>query len=292
MQSLDTLIVIPARYHSSRFPGKPLAHIAGTPMLQRVWDIAQSVSEAVEGVETVIATEDQRIIEFCQTRGMNVVLTSDTCQSGTERVKEVLVALNHQASFILNFQGDNALCPPWFLTALIKVFRNNRDKQRVITPYVKLSWPALDHFRQSKAKTPFSGTTVVFNQDSYAMWFSKQILPAIRNEESFRTETNNFSPETCEDHETLSPVCRHIGLYGYHRDILLNIDQMRSTEYETLEGLEQLAFIENSVPIKMVQVDYQGRQGMSGIDSPEDVARAEAIIKQYGEILEAEWLDS
>lgn len=293
--NIDTLIVIPARYHSSRFPGKPLAPILGIPMLQRVWDLAQAVTRSVSHVEAVVATEDDRIMSFCASRGIRAVLTSDHCQSGTERAKEVVVALDHPASFILNFQGDNALCPPEFLMALITAFRENKDEQRVITPFVRLNWQALDRFRQIKEQTPFSGTTVVFSQDYYAKWFSKQILPAIRNESHWREVGCNPGHEVATPAadakevraaESMSPVCRHIGLYGYHREVLLNIDALRPTEYEQLEGLEQLAFLENDIPIKMVEVDYRGREGMSGIDSPEDIARAEAIIQAHGEILD------
>jgi len=262
------LIVIPARYHSTRFPGKPLAHIMGKPMLQWVWETAQRVCGKFPGVQALVATEDQRIMDFCQSQQIPAVLTSSDCESGTERVREALIQLNHPATFIINLQGDNALCPWWFLEALIEAHLADPDKAQVITPYVQLAWSELDALREAKIKTPFSGTCVVYDQQHYAHWFSKQIIPAIRQEDSLRANGAGQSP-----------VARHIGLYGYHRSVLLALPELKSTPYEAYEGLEQLAFLENQIPVKMVEVDYRGEQGMSGVDSPIDITRAEAILK-------------
>jgi len=272
MVPYDTLIVIPARYHSSRFPGKPLHPIAGKPMLLRVWEIAQSVAHRNPGIDCVVTTEDQRIVDFCQAEKIAVVLTSDQCESGTERAAETLRLLGHPATFIINLQGDNPLCPPWFLEALISAYRQREADIQLITPYVQLDWSGLDALRRSKEKTPFSGTTVVFDRSQRALWFSKEIIPAIRKEAHYRGQP-------------LSPVCRHVGLYGYHRDLLLNLDQLAPSRYESYEGLEQLTFLENHIPIQLVKVDYRGRQGMTGIDSPDDVVLAEQIIEKEGELL-------
>lgn len=265
----DILIVIPARYNSSRFPGKPLAPILGKPMLQRVWETSQ---RAIEGhsADAIVATEDERIYDFCQTHNIAVTMTSEACNTGTERALETVKTLDHPAQFIVNLQGDNVLCPDWFVSRLIEAYQANPIPQ-VITPYVKLNWEELDTLRTNKEKTPFSGTTVVFDQSERAKWFSKQIIPAIRKEDKLRQQ------------EPFSPVCRHIGLYGYHREVLLQLPNLAPCRYENYEGLEQLAFLENDIPIQMVEVDYRGREGMSGVDSPEDVARAEAILQQEGE---------
>lgn len=271
-------IIIPARYHSSRLPGKPLVPIAEIPMIQRVWQIAQvamSLSlEAHPGVNirSYVTTEDQRIVDQCRLWNMECLLTSDQCRSGTERVARASQEMNSPPDFIINLQGDNALCPPWFVTAMIDTFVE-KQVQGVITPFVQLEWSALDQLRQEKAKTPFSGTCVVMNQQQRALWFSKNIIPAIRDE-ALR-----------KDQGSLSPIRRHIGLYGYDAATLRRILTLKETEYETLEGLEQLRFIEAGIPIQLVQVDYQGRQGMTGIDSPEDVIRAERIIQQDGEFI-------
>lgn len=275
---IQVSIIIPARYHSSRLPGKPLAQIAGISMLQRVWAIAQTTiqhacnaSKNALAIQAFVTTEDQRIVDQCESWGIACILTSDQCRSGTERVAQACTQLTEQPDFIVNLQGDNALCPPWFLTAMIDAYCEN-TQPGVITPFVRLDWKALDHLREEKKLTPFSGTCVVMNQQKEAIWFSKNIIPAIRKEEALRA----ISPT--------SPVARHIGLYGYDTQTLAEILTLEETEYECLEGLEQLSFIEANIPIRLVEVSYQGRQGMTGIDSPEDIARAEMIIQTNGEL--------
>ncbi len=273
---LKVIILIPARYHSSRLPGKPLANILGKTLLARVWDIAliatkQAVSKFQCQISTLVLTEDSRIIDYCKTQHIDALLTSDKCQSGTERAVEAMEKTQTNAELIINLQGDNALCPPWFLTDMIESYI--KQPAEVITPYVTLNWQELDAFRKLKETTPFSGTTVVFNENHEAIWFSKQVLPAIRNEKKLR------------EVQDLSPVARHIGLYGFQRKTLSQYQQLKKSPYEIFEGLEQLTFIENDIKIKMVKVDYQGRQGLSGIDSPEDIERAEKIIAKDGEFI-------
>ena len=268
----DVLIVIPARYHSSRLPGKPLAMIHGRTLLERVWQISQHVVSEQGNIDVCVATEDQRIVDYANQHDINVCLTSDQCQSGTARACETVKQLAHTADFIINLQGDNALCPPWFLGQLIAAYRR-APSEAVYTPFVKLTWQTLDKLRQDKARTPFSGTTVVYNRRNEALWFSKQIIPAIRDEEKLR------------QNQPLSPVARHIGLYGFHRRVLMNMPSLTTSTYGEYEGLEQLDFLENDVTINMVEVSYRDRQGMSGIDSPEDVERAEQIIQRDGELI-------
>lgn len=276
-------IVIPARYHSARLPGKPLASIAGQTMLSRVWAITQYVINSYDiyhtydtqsqvSIQAYVTTEDIRIADYCEKHKITCILTSDTCRSGTERVAEAIFTLQQQPNFIINLQGDNALCPPWFLNSIIDQYLQS-PREGIITPYVRLGWQELDQLRSDKEKTPFSGTTVVFNTQKQAFWFSKNIIPAIRKESKLR------------QNGLISPICRHIGLYGYDHKSLGIIHALQATDYETLEGLEQLSFLEAGISMQMVEVNYHGRQGMTGIDSPEDIARAEEIIKQDGEFL-------
>ncbi len=145
------------------------------------------------------------------------------------------------------------------------------DVGEVFTPFVRLTWPELDTLREVKQVTPFSGTTVQVAKNMCALSFSKNIIPAIRKEEQWKGETE------------FSPVLRHIGLYGYTFDALKAYLSMEESHYEKCEGLEQMRFIENAIPVKMVEVSYQGRDGMSGVDSPEDIQRAEKIIAENGE---------
>lgn len=264
----EILIVIPARYQSKRLPGKPLIYIEGIPLLERVWNIAKTVQESYPQVRSIVSTEDKRIKSFCDDRKMDCVITSSDCQSGTERVCETLKLLdNNNVDYIINLQGDNALCPHWFVEKLIDCIESKTEKA-VFTPFVELSWDELDKLRENKKKTPFSGTTVIYNEKYRALWFSKKIIPTIREESSLRKKAD------------ISPVARHIGLYAYHKVLLESIHQFKASKYETLEGLEQLSWLTNNVPIHMVPVSYMGYEGMSGIDSPEDVLRAEKIIRQ------------
>jgi 3-deoxy-manno-octulosonate cytidylyltransferase (CMP-KDO synthetase) len=267
---MKTLIAIPARYGSTRFPGKPLAKIAGKEMLLRVWEIAQSAAKEFEDTKAVVATDDQKIVDFCKERNIDVVMTSDKCRTGTDRVKEAIANLGANPEFVVNLQGDNPLCPPWFVKSVIEAYYKDNNVE-VVTPCVNLSWEGLDKLRESKKTTPFSGTTAIVDENSNGVWFSKNIIPAIRKEEQAKKEN------------ALSPVYRHVGLYGYRKDIIDRIGDLKEGVYEKFEGLEQLRFIENGISIKVVKVDYGDYEGMSGVDNPEDVPRAEALFEKYGE---------
>lgn len=266
----DILIVIPARYASTRLPGKPLVRIAGREMILRVTDIARHVCARNENCSYVVATDDSRIADFCREHGVAVVITSDECRSGTERCWDAVGRMERKPGFIVNLQGDNPLCPPWFIEQMIAAWRGD-SAARVFTPCLRLSWDELDALRKAKEKTPFSGTTVLVDKAGYAMAFSKNIVPAIRKEDRMRASG------------PLSPVHRHIGLYGYAFDALRDYFTMEPSPYEEAEGLEQMRFLHNRIPVRMVEVDYRGRKSASGVDSPEDVERVEAIIAECGE---------
>jgi 3-deoxy-manno-octulosonate cytidylyltransferase (CMP-KDO synthetase) len=268
---MKLLIAIPARYASTRFPGKPLAPILGKPMLQRVYEIAIKASSLYTNVDCVVATEDQRIMDFCKTNNIKSVMTSEQCKTGTDRIHEILRHLKKKPDFIVNLQGDNPLCPPWIVKAVIDVYKKDHSTE-VATPCVRLTWKELDTLRNQKKTTPFSGTTAIVNKHLQALWFSKNILPAIRNEEKCKITEPIFSP-----------VLRHIGLYGYRTDILNKIASLEESYYEQYEGLEQLRFLENGIKINVAIVNYKGRESMSGIDSPQDIQRAEQLLNQYGE---------
>ncbi|WP_070971725.1 3-deoxy-manno-octulosonate cytidylyltransferase family protein [Vibrio sonorensis] len=266
----EVLIVIPARYGSTRLPGKPLKAIAGIEMIKRVADIAANVCTYYRECNYVVATDDQRIQDFCSHHNIPSVMTSESCKSGTDRSWDAVQQLENKPKFVINLQGDNPLCPPWFITALIDEWKRTQIAG-VYTAYVALNWQELDKLRETKSVTPHSGTTVQIDKQGYALTFSKAILPVIRKEDAMREQ------------EALSPVKRHIGLYAYTYDALQDFFKWDSGIYEECEGLEQMRFLENGTPIKMVKVGYQGRIGMSGVDSPEDIERAETIIKQCGE---------
>ena len=268
---MKTLIGIPARYGSTRFPGKPLAKIAGKEMLLRVWENALQAASKFEGCEAVVATDDDRIMDFCKANNIRAVMTSPDCPTGTDRIVEAADSFADKPEFVVNLQGDNPICPAWFVEAVIGEYYKDNDVETV-TPVVNLKWAELDNLREHKKATPFSGTTAVFDDKGDAFYFSKNIIPAIRKEDKVR-EKSEFSP-----------VYRQVGLYGYRYDVLKKIAKLPEGVYEKLEGLEQLRWIENHIKVRCVKVDYRNFDKMaalSGVDSPEDVARVEAVLKEY-----------
>ena len=270
---MKTAIIIPARYASTRLPGKPLLMINGQSMLQRVVRLSQAAAEGIKDVSVMVATDDDRIAAHCEQIGAQYVMTAAETASGTDRTAEAVEQLRDKPDFILNMQGDAPLTPPDFLSAMINAFAASPCD--AVTPVTRLSWEQLDTLRKNKEKTPFSGTTAVFDhRTGDAFWFSKAIIPAMRKEEELRRQSN------------LSPIYRHIGLYGYSREALEKYRRLPESPYEKLEGLEQLRLLENGFRLRCVPVDYRDRASMSGIDSPEDLARAEALINLHGELLE------
>lgn len=267
----NILLVIPARYASTRLPGKPLVKIAGVEMIRRVADIADYICRHNESCDYVVATDDRRIMTFCQESQIQVCMTSETCRSGTERCREAASLSKKTPELIVNLQGDNLLCPPWVIQQLIDAWRS--EEGDVFTPCIRLNWEEYDRLVEAKRSTPYSGTTVLVDAKGFALAFSKNMIPAVRKPEKARV----VSP--------LSPVRRHIGLYAYTREALETYFSLPESPYEAgmVEGLEQMRFLYNGVKVKIVETDYRGRKSTSGVDSPEDVARVEDILREYGE---------
>jgi 3-deoxy-manno-octulosonate cytidylyltransferase (CMP-KDO synthetase) len=269
---MRTLLVIPARYGSSRLPGKPLAMIAGQTMLSRVYRIARAAMQDKADVDIVVATDDERIVQHCEALGAPWVMTSVVCPTGTDRALEAVQRLEQDYDLVVNLQGDAPLTPPDFITAMMQAFEADTTVD-VITPVVQLRWQELDQLRAHKQRNPFSGTCVIVDRHDNARWFSKHIIPAVRQEAALRQAGE------------LSPVFRHVGLYGYSRQMLETYVTLPAGHYEQLEGLEQLRVLEHGYHIRVVKVDYQGRASMSGVDSPADLQYAEELIAIHGELL-------
>ena len=266
------LIVIPARYASSRFPGKPLARIAGVEMIARVAAIAAGICRKNPGCDYLAATDDVRILDFCAASSIPALMTSESCSSGTERCRDVMKRRKTKEKFIINLQGDNPLCPPHVIQALIDAWKESGAD--VVTPCVRLGWAEYEGFLRDKTVSPHSGTTVLVDRQGYALVFSKAVLPVVRD-----------LAEAKKNME-LSPVRRHIGLYGYTLAALQDYFTLPPSlgELACLEGLEQMRFLENGLRVKVAEVDYRGRESCSGVDSPEDVTRVERILAEYGEL--------
>jgi 3-deoxy-manno-octulosonate cytidylyltransferase (CMP-KDO synthetase) len=262
---VKTVVVIPARYASTRFPGKPLHPINGVSMLTRTVGAAQRAG-AKTGARVLVATDDDRIAAHAKNIGVDAVVTDPDLPSGTDRCRAAAELAAPEADFIVNLQGDAPFTPPEHVAALI----DHAAQGDVVTPVIQLSWLALDALREHKKTTPFSGTTCIRAPDGRALWFSKIILPAMRNETGLRQA------------DELSPVLQHVGLYGYSRAALDRISQLNLSRYEALEGLEQLRFLENGLSVFAVPVAPSPLPS-AGIDTPEDAERATRVLQELGD---------
>lgn len=267
------LIVIPARQGSTRFPNKPKALVLGKSVLERTWNIAQSIYKRNAAIEkVVVASETNDILEFAKTFGAETCLTGEHCRNGTERAHATHEAIESQAGIIINLQADALLTPPWVLESLIAQMQVNTHWM-VSTPMMQLSWAQFEEFQRSKANGRVSGTLVVFDRYFKALYFSKGQIPFLR--EGVPENTNPRSP---------SSLWRHIGVYAYRLPALEKYQQWGSGVLEKTEGLEQLRFLENGESIFLVPVDYRGRTHWS-IDNPEDIDVAEQIIRREKELI-------
>lgn len=262
---MRSVIVIPARFASTRFPGKPLHLINGVSMLERTVGAARRAGQAT-GARVLVATDDERIAGHARDIGVEAVMTDADLPSGTDRCRAAVQIAAPEADFIVNLQGDAPFTPPDHVSALI----DNAARADVVTPVIPLTWEELDMLREHKKAAPFSGTTCIRGEDGRAIWFSKTILPVIRNEAKLRGVSD------------LSPVLQHVGLYGYTRSALERIAALAPSRYEELEGLEQLRFIENGLSVYAVPVAASALPS-AGIDTPQDVAKAEAALQRLGD---------
>ncbi|MEP3331971.1 manno-octulosonate cytidylyltransferase [Sedimentitalea sp.] len=264
---MAVLVAIPARYASSRYPGKPLVPLTGASglartLIERSWRAAQ----AVDGVDrVVVATDDDRIREACEGFGAEVVMTSSDCANGTERCAEAHATLGGKYDIIVNLQGDAPLTPHWFIEDLIAGLRAAPDAG-VATPVLRCDGAALNGFLADRKDGRVGGTTAVFAADKSALYFSKEVVP--------------FTSETYAD-DAETPVFHHVGVYAYRPDALASYGAWPTGPLERLEGLEQLRFMENGRKVLCVEVEARDRQFWE-LNNPEDVPRLETMMKQMG----------
>lgn len=261
---MKTAIIIPARYASTRYPGKPLVTI-GLPDGTRKSLIQLSYEAAirVQGVDAVyVATDDTRIRHAALAFGASVIMTSETCRNGTERCAEAVqvAGLNHD--LIVNIQGDAPLTPPWFVENLIAAMADDPDAD-MATPVLQMDRNSYGLFTQDRKNGRVGGTTAVFNAKGHALYFSKEVLPYL------------------DLHKIASaaplPVYHHVGVYAYRPAALEKYISWPEGPLEKLEGLEQLRFLEQGHKIKCVTVEGRGRVFWE-LNNPEDVARIETVI--------------
>jgi 3-deoxy-manno-octulosonate cytidylyltransferase (CMP-KDO synthetase) len=265
---MSVVIVIPARYGSTRFPGKPLAPILGKSLLERTWSIAR----AVHGVDAVyVATDDERIARHATGFGAQVVMTAETCTNGTERCLSALQIRKEKPDIVINLQGDAVLTPPQVIEPLVRALVEYPEIE-IATNATRLTVEVYEKLAQQKSAGQAGGTLVTFDQSGKALYFSKTIIPFVRNIDEYR------------DGKRPLPVFRHIGLYGYRFQALERLASLKPTPLEQIEGLEQLRALENGMHIQVIEVDYEGRTHWS-VDSPEDAELVTKIILTEGELL-------
>ncbi len=235
--------VIPARYKSSRFPGKPLVDILGYPM---IWWVYQQCMKVESLDEIIVATDDQRIVDVCNQLSLRVCLTSDSCKTGSDRVAEVAEKI--EGDLFVNIQGDEPVIEPAMIQEVIDIFNDS-------SVYFGTLKTQISDLEQINAT---STVKVVTDCNNDALFFSRSPIPS------------NIKDGIC------ARVFRHVGIYAYKRDFLLKFHDMEQTELELGEGIEPLRAMENGYKIRVAETNYES----IGVDYPEHVEQVIKVIKE------------
>ncbi|CAN0117962.1 unnamed protein product [Chrysoparadoxa australica] len=260
---MSAVIFIPARYASTRYPGKPLVELKGATgeaksLIQRSWEAAK----AVRGADAVyVLTDDSRIAEAARGFGADVLMTSENARNGTERCAEGVAQLATAPDCVVNLQGDAPLTPAWFVEALIE--RMADPAVRMATPILRCDTETLTNFVTDRQNGRVGGTTAVARADGTALYFSKEVLRFVGSLET--------PPE----------VWHHVGVYAYRPEALEAYMSWPEGPLEKAEGLEQLRFLENGVPVTCVPGEGKGRVFWE-LNNPVDVARIEGVLAKEG----------
>ncbi len=262
---MSVLIAIPARYASTRYPGKPLVSLKGPDgektLIRRSWEAAMSVA----GVDrVVVATDDERIRSHAEEFGAEVVMTSSACQNGTERCAEVAQKLPG-FEVVVNLQGDAPLTPAWFVEYLVAGLRGNPGAD-IATPVLRCDGRMLAGLLTDRRAGRVGGTTAVFGAGMRGLYFSKEVIP--------------FTGKDFGDDEP-TPVFHHVGVYAYRPQALAEYPAWPVGMLERLEGLEQLRFLEQGRQVLCVEVAARGRQFWE-LNNPSDVPVIEAMMAAMG----------
>ena len=240
---MNILCVIPARYSSTRLPGKPLAEIAGKPMIRHVYERAIL---AQRPDQVIVATDHSLVYETVIGFGGQAILTSPQHPTGTDRLAEVAEKFP-DVDLIINVQGDEPLVPPEIIDQLAAAFDGQQDLQMATL---------MTEMDESEYNTP-SAVKVVVDLQGYALYFSRSLIPFPRN-----------------DHGV--PIYKHIGIYAYRRDFLLTYAKLASTPLEETESLEQLRALEHGYRIKVLKTDFKS----IGVDTMEDLEKVNRLLKK------------
>ena len=258
---MSVAILIPARFASTRFPGKPLAELTlpdgrCESLIRLTWEAARQVP----GIDAIhIVTDDERIREAAEGFGASVLMTSPDCRNGTERCAEAAEVVG--ADIFVNLQGDAPLTPPWFIEALVAETKADAEID-VATPVLRCDPITYAHLREDRQHGRVGATTAVFDFRRNALYFSKELLPWL--------DPAKLGGEI--------PVWHHVGVYAYRKKALAAYAALPEGQLEALEGLEQLRFLEYGHEIRCVEVNAQGRVFWE-LNNPEDIPRIETALK-------------
>ena len=241
--------IIPARYASTRFPGKPLALLGGKTVIERVF---RQVSEVVEDV--FVATDDERIFREVERFGGRAVMTSPNHRSGTDRIQEAVETIGTQADVVINVQGDE----PFIQASQIEELCRQFDDPT--TQIATLGKP----FTSMETVENENSPKIVLDNNGFALYFSRSVIPFVRGIDRSRW-LEQF------------PFLKHIGLYAYRREVLRKITQLPPSSLEQAESLEQLRWLQNGYRIRVGLTDVE----TIGIDTPNDLARAEEFLGKF-----------
>ncbi len=240
--------IIPARYASSRFPGKPLAKLGGKYVIQHVYEKVASVLE-----NTYVATDDERIAHAVEDFGGNAVMTRSDHKSGTDRIAEAIEKIGGQWDVVVNIQGDEPFIRQEQLHTICECFDDDRTQIATIgKPFTEMD--AVENPNSPK---------IVIDNNGYAMYFSRSVIPFVRGIDR-ENWLNSF------------PFLKHLGIYAYRTDVLHEITRLPQSSLEKAESLEQLRWLQNGYKIKVGITDFE----TVGIDTPEDLVRAEKFLAQ------------
>lgn len=244
---MNFISIIPARYASTRFPGKPLALLCGKSVIQRVYEKVSGIIE-----ETWVATDDERIFNAVKDFGGKAVMTRNDHKSGTDRIEEAIEKIGGDFDVVINVQGDE----PFIQASQIKTVCDCFDD-----PSTEIATLGKPFGNDMDAVSNPNSPKIVVDKRGYAMYFSRSIIPFVRGKDE-------------KEWPFSYPFLKHIGLYAYRRNVLKEVTQLPQGELEKAESLEQLRWLENGYRIKVGLTDVE----TVGIDTPEDLARAEAFL--------------
>lgn len=239
--------IIPARYASTRFPGKPLALLGGKPVIQHVYEKVAAVLEAA-----YVATDDERIYDVVKSFGGQVVMTRTDHKSGTDRIEEAIEKIGGEWNVVVNVQGDEPFVAKSQLDTICHCFDD---------PTTQIATLGKPFESMEAVQNPNSPKIVVDNM-GFAMYFSRSVIPYVRGKEKSSWLTHY-------------PFLKHLGIYAYRKDVLRQVTQLPQSSLEIAESLEQLRWLQNGFKIKVGTTDVE----TVGIDTPQDLERAEEFLK-------------